>query len=769
MRKNSDRLSAVLTFILTISLLSAGQTIAQDWKVAGDSLKTRWANEVSPDNVHSEYPRPQMAREQWQNLNGLWDYAIKPKSENKPENFDDQILVPFCVESALSGVMKTVGPENKLWYRRTFTIAKDWEDKKILLHFGAVDWQTTVSINGKEIGSHKGGYDPFTFDITAALKKGENELIVEVFDPTDASTQPRGKQVRKPSGIWYTAVTGIWQTVWLEPVPKAYIRSIKIEPDIDNNAVYITVDIGGDEKLNVHANATIPTSDSDNANEHSGFWGKAGQRLRISIPSPKLWSPDSPYLYDLEVTLYSEGLTGNNFKAKLDSVKSYFGMRKIALAKDDQGINRLFLNNKSLFQYGPLDQGWWPDGLYTAPSDEALRYDIEITKELGFNMLRKHVKVEPARFYYHCDKLGVLVWQDMPSGDGYIGPNDPDFKRSPESAAQFDLELKNMIDAFYNSPSIVMWVPFNEGWGQSDTERVTNWVKGYDPSRLVNSTSGWADRGIGDVHDIHSYPGPAKPANEEKRAAVLGEFGGLGLPVEGHTWLDKGNWGYRSYENAADLTKAYLDLMQNLRPLIYRGLAAAVYTQTTDVEIEVNGLLTYDRDVIKMDIATIAAANNKLYLPPPVVKTVAKAADSAKIKWQYTTEKPADNWQIVDFDDSAWKTGTGGFGTKDTPGAIVGTEWNTSDIWIRRVFDIDDKKLGKLYLNVHHDEDAKVYINGVLAADLTGWTSSYTLIKVSKAAQNAIKLGKNTIAIHCRQTTGGQYIDAGLVEIIEQD
>ena len=770
MHTHSKRLSAVLALIIAILILvQANITYAEDWKVAGNSLKTRWAAEVSPDNVHSEYPRPQMQRKDWQNLNGLWDYAIKPKNESAPAKYDGEILVPFCVESALSGVMKPVGPKNKLWYRRTFTIPKDWKGQNILLHFGAVDWQTTVFVNGIKVGSHKGGYDPFSFDITAALKKGKNKLVVEVWDPTDAGTQPRGKQVARPSGIWYTAVTGIWQTVWLEPLPKAYIRSIKIEPDIDDSAVYVTADIVGGKGLVVHANATIPFSDSDNTNEFSGFWGKAGERLRISIPSAKLWSPDSPYLYDLEVTLHL-GKNGSPFGGeKIDFVKSYFGMRKIALAKDSQGINRLFLNNKPLFQYGPLDQGWWPDGLYTAPTDEALRYDVEITKKLGFNMLRKHVKIEPARFYYHCDKLGVLVWQDMPSGDKYIGGNDPDLKRTPESAGQFDLELKNMIDTFYNHPSIVMWVPFNEGWGQFDTERVTKWIKEYDPTRLVNNTSGWVDRKVGDVHDIHSYPGPATPANEENRAAVLGEFGGLGLPVEGHTWLDKGNWGYRSYENAGDLTKAYLDLIQNLRPLIYRGLAAAVYTQTTDVEIEVNGLMTYDRDVLKMDTATVTAANNKLYLPPPAIRTITEAADTAKIKWRYTTKKPADNFQSVNFDDTAWEQGIGGFGTKDTPGAIVGTAWNTSDIWIRRTFETSDTKLADIYLNIHHDEDAKVYINGQLAAELTGWTSSYTLTHISKAAQKAIKPGKSIIAIHCHQTSGGQYIDAGLVEIIEQN
>ena len=549
-------------------------SVHADWQPAEGPLMTRWAKQVSPDNVHREYPRPQMVRKDWLNLNGLWEYAIRPKSSPKQEQFDGNILVPFPVESALSGVMKPVGEKSRLWYRRTFKIPQSWQGRRIMLHFGAVDWDTTVWVNDKEIGNHRGGYDPFTFDITDALKDtGKQEIVLSTWDPTNAGYQARGKQVKKPGGIWYTAVTGIWQTVWLEPVRQTYIKSIKIVTDIDGKLVRV-----------IAACPDKATGYSIEAEAKDGWFtkakgkGKSGEEIILNIKKPKLWSPDSPFLYDLKVTLK------NNKGKKVDAVSSYFGMRKIELKKDKTGINRLFLNNKPLFQYGPLDQGWWPDGLYTAPTDAALRYDIEVLKKLGCNMLRKHVKLEPARLYYWCDKLGLMVWQDMPNGNN----------KDDQAKEQFELELKRVIEAFGNHPCIVMWVPFNEGWGQYDTPRIVDLIKQWDPTRLVNNASGWTDRGIGDVHDIHSYPGPAAPPTEEKRAGVLGEFGGLGLPVPGHTWQDEKNWGYRSYKSREALTDAYVILIDNLRSLISDGLCAGVYTQTTDVEIEVNGMMTYD-------------------------------------------------------------------------------------------------------------------------------------------------------------------------------
>jgi beta-galactosidase/beta-glucuronidase len=573
---------------------------------------TRWAAAVDANNVHPEYPRPQMRRDAWLNLNGRWEYAIRPRDEGRPATFDGEILVPFPAESALSGVMKQVGESHRLWYRRQFDAPERPAGHRALLHFGAVDWHATVWINDVEVGEHKGGYTPFTFDITDVLVDGEQEIVVSVWDPTDSGFQPRGKQVGEPRGIWYTAVTGIWQTVWLESVPAYSIAGLQITPDIDAGALRLRATARGSggptsvvpgpsvPEITVHALA------GDGETVVAAASGPVASVIALEIPEAKLWTPDAPFLYDLQVELRRDGEV-------VDAVDSYFGMRKISLGKDANGINRLFLNNEPLFQYGTLDQGWWPDGLYTAPTDEALRSDIEVLERLGFNMTRKHVKIEPARWYYHCDKLGLLVWQDMPNGDGHIGREDPDLERTEESAQNYMRELGEMIDLLRNHPSIVVWVPFNEGWGQFDTDGVLAWVKEYDPTRLVDGPSGWTDRGSGDIHDIHSYPGPAMPDLEPGRAVVLGEFGGLGWPVEGHLWRDRDNWGYRTYETREELWDNYRRLIEQLRPMIEAGLAAAIYTQTTDVEIEVNGLMTYDREVIKLDGEEMMRTNRSLY------------------------------------------------------------------------------------------------------------------------------------------------------------
>jgi beta-galactosidase/beta-glucuronidase len=544
-----------------------------------------------------------MKREEWQNMNGIWEYAIRPAGEKAPEQYDGSILVPFPVESALSGVKKSVGKENRLWYRRIFTVPKDWAKKRVLLNFEAVDWETTVWINGRQTGIHRGGYDPFAIDITDALKKrGNQEIVLSVWDPIDEGTQPRGKQVKNPRGIWYTSVTGIWGTVWLEPVEQMRVESLKIVPDIDTGKVHVIVNCQ-DKALGYQVEIAVSGEGSDEIEAK----GLVGQKISLVLQEPRLWAPDSPFLYDLKVLLK------DSQDREIDQIESYFGMRKISVEKDETGITRLFLNNEVQFMIGPLDQGWWPDGLYAAPTDEALRYDLEVTKQLGMNMLRKHVKIEPRRFYYWCDKLGLLVWQDMPNGDAFIGREGKDIERSPESAGQFESELSRMIDSLYNHPSIVMWVPFNEGWGQYDTARIVDLIKQLDLTRLINNASGWADRGAGDVHDVHAYPGPDAPANEPDRAAVLGEFGGLGLPIKGHTWQDEKNWGYKSFESAEDLTQAYRELIHKLQILKDAGLSAAIYTQTTDVEIEVNGLMTYDRAIIKMETKQIAKTNRELY------------------------------------------------------------------------------------------------------------------------------------------------------------
>ena len=570
------RLPLIITAFSSLWFVPAA--LAEDWQPAAGPLKTRWAKDVSPTNALPEYPRPQMVRKDWLNLNGLWDIKLGDGTESK-------ILVPFAIESALSGVMKHV---DRVTYRRSFEIPKGWSGQKVLLHFGAVDWESTVFVNGKKIGVHRGGYDAFSFDITDALKgEGAQEITVDVFDPTDLGGQPRGKQKLKPGSIMYTATTGIWQTVWLEPVAPAHIESLKIVPDVDESCL----------RLTVFGSGSVEAVASEDGKVIAQVTGQAGSELKLSIPSPKLWSPDSPHLYDLRVSLKSGDKT-------VDAVTSYFGMRKIALGKDDKGITRMMLNGKPVFQVGPLDQGFWPDGIYTAPTDEALRFDIAETKRLGFNTTRKHVKVEPARWYYWCDKLGLLVWQDMPCGNSYTD------KQQPIDKPQFKSELVNMVKNNWNHPSIIMWVVFNENQGQHDTEALVAEVKALDPSRLVNNASGNDDKNCGDVIDKHSYPGPESPKPEENRAAVLGEFGGLGLPVDGHTWTKK-TWGYEGTKNIEDLTSAYEKLLGKSWELnATAGLSAVIYTQLTDVETECNGLLTYDREINKVIPERAAAANS---------------------------------------------------------------------------------------------------------------------------------------------------------------
>jgi len=597
----------VILLFLIASACTSDKKPDPEWQITDGPLLTSFADSVTPANVLPEYPRPQMVRDLWLNLNGLWEYAIVSKDAPKPEKWVGKILVPYPVESALSGVGKTVGTDNRVWYSRSFTLPEGWDDKIIWLHFGAVDWEASVWVNGQEVGSHKGGYDAFSFNISEALTgEGEQEIVVAVWDPVDEGTQPRGKQVGDPHGIWYTSVTGIWQTVWLEPVNQSHISRFKIIPDIDEQQVIIWSEVTTErDDLELHAQLFLDGRMVAGGIAEGGF-------VELNVPNPSLWMPYYPILYDL--ILFLRDKDGEVF----DNITSYVGMRKISLGKDENGITRMMLNNQFLFQFGPLDQGWWPDGLYTAATDDALRYDVEVTKKLGFNMARKHVKVEPARWYYWCDKLGLLVWQDMPSGDKYIGRDDPDIIRSGESDQQFRFELQQLVEGLFNHPSIVMWVPFNEGWGQYSTSDIVDFVKELDPTRLVNPSSGWSDRRVGDIQDIHAYPGPAIPDLEEERAIVLGEFGGLGLPVEDHTWQDKDNWGYRSYETNDDLLAAYTDLISELMPMMRNGLSAAVYTQTSDVEVEVNGLMTYDRKVIKMDPEKVAKINSG-YLPPNIL------------------------------------------------------------------------------------------------------------------------------------------------------
>ena len=757
-RKNSSK-TTLIAVVLTVVAASSGLRAA-DWKPVPGRIMTEWAEKVDPANTLPEYPRPQLERGNWVNLNGLWDYAVTPKDASQPAQFEGKILVPFCLESALSGVKRKFTDKDRLWYSREFTPPTLAAGERLMLNFGAVDYEATVILNGKEIGKHKGGYDSFSLDITDALKPSANTLVVSVLDPTNGG--PNGKQkvsaFDKPDGIMYTATSGIWQTVWLEKVPANYITGLKITPDIDQGT--LTVVVNGKE-----GNAKVTVLDG--GKEVASQSGKAGEPIVLKIPEAKLWSPDSPFLYDLAVTLGS------------DSVKSYAGMRKISKGKDDKGLMRPMLNNKIIYMAGPLDQGFWPDGIYTAPTDEALKFDIEMTKKFGFNMTRKHIKVEPARWYYWTDKLGLLVWQDMPSGAAGTkekgkGANDDGVAKSKELSDQHELELTRMIEQHYNIPSIVLWVIFNEGWGQYDTPRLTEIAKGLDSTRLIDSASGWADTGVGDVADRHHYQSPAAVKPDENRIGVCGEFGGLGYVIPGHTWdpTQTESSVYITCVDQKDFEKQYLALWKEAFDSdVKNGTSAGVYTEITDVEKEVNGLMTYDRK-IKANVEMLSKAIGKREFPPtPTVTEIVPTSEKTPQEWSFTFDKPADDWFKPGADLSAWKKGPAPFGFKEgTFGAVkMNTEWHTGDIWIVRKFELPAEKLKRPVLRTAYAEGAEVYINGVKAADLKrGTMIQYCLMPLSSGAAALLKSGENTIAIHAQKTQGkkpdNQFIDVGILD-----
>ena len=583
--------------------------VNSQWKPVGDNIKTKWGENINPNNVLQEYPRPILVRNDWKNLNGLWDYTITSKGENKPENYDGEILVPFPIESSLSGVRKRISKEQELWYHKNFQIPKKWKSKEIIIHFGAVDWESELWINDINVGLHKGGYDPFSFNITPYLRKGKNQkLELRVWDPTDDGFQPRGKQIKNPKGIWYTPVSGIWQTVWLEPVNYKHITNIHTTTDIDDSSVLIKLFSSYDFKDDL---IEFVLKEDEKVLQKTII--KADLETKISFENPKLWSPESPFLYDLEIKLISKGKI-------IDHIETYFGMRKISIKKDVNGTRRMMLNNKEYFQFGTLDQGWWPDGLYTAPSDEALKFDIFKTKEFGFNMIRKHVKVEPARWYFHADKIGMLVWQDMPNGEKIERPkwqrnnffNGQEFVPSFESEMNFKNEWNEIIDFLYSNPSIVCWVPFNEAWGQFKTEEISQLTKNIDPSRLVNAASGGNYYNVGDITDIHNYPEPKMLFYNPNQSNVLGEYGGIGLAIENHLWQSDKNWGYVKYKSSEKATDEYVNFANQLLEMVLKGFSGAIYTQTTDVEGEVNGLITYDRKIIKLDMERVKEINKKV-------------------------------------------------------------------------------------------------------------------------------------------------------------
>ncbi len=561
-------------------------------KTMAGKMATIFAKNVDPARPLPDYPRPQMVRSEWQSLNGKWDYGITEPGLTAPR-LEGSITVPFPIQSMLSGVMKPFDPAKRLWYHRAVTVPNTWSGQRVLLHFDAVSWQAVVYINGQRAAMHRGDYDPFTVDVTDAAKTGSFDLAVEVTDPIDTGGQPRGKQVRSSFGIYYTASTGIWRSVWMEPVGQASIDHLVLRPDVDKSALNLTVaGTGTDPFDRVEAIAT------SQGKEVGRVEGPVGSELALPIANEHLWDFTDPFLYDLKVTLFH----GVN---KSDEVTSYFGMRKVGLGKDAAGILRPMLNGKFYFQIGVLDQGFWPDGLYTAPTDEALRYDILMTKKYGFNLSRKHVKVEPERWYYWCDKLGLLVWQDMPSAD--LGG---DNRLDDEQAAEFRKELGSMVDGLSNHPCLVQWEIFNEAWGQHDTFPLTAWLKQYDPTRLVDAASGFNLYGTGDVTDKHDYPGPSSPNPDGERIAVLGEFGGITTAYPGHLWVEPGSTvGYNPIGDPSLITTGYPELMRKVWALVAKpGLSAAVYTQLTDVEQEANGLMTYDR-LPKMDPFVIRGAN----------------------------------------------------------------------------------------------------------------------------------------------------------------
>ena len=624
--------SRIITSTIAALLAVAGTLSAQNWTPAGNRIKTKWAEEVSPTNAHPEYPRPQMLRPEWKSLNGLWDYAVTPKSEARPKTFDGKILVPFAIESSLSGVGKALTPDDALWYSTTFSVPSNWKGKRLILNFDAVDWKADVFVNDIKVGSHTGGYTRFSLDVTPYVKNGSNSLVVRVEDASDNDFQPRGKQVKEPRGIWYTSVSGIWQSVWIEPVAPAHITDYNVVSSVADKAINVTVDAAGVQEGDIvkvflldggigysteTANAAKPAADGMYSVLASGM-AVPGGTVTLNVRNPKLWSPESPYIYGLDIQILRAGKV-------IDRVAAYAPMREVSAYRKNSNTLLMGLNGEGLFQLGPLDQGWWPDGLYTAPTDEALKFDIQKTKDFGFNMIRKHVKVEPDRWYYYCDQLGMIVWQDMPSfavskkwGMYYYGEGE-DWPASPEAKANYYKEWGEILNQFKKFQCIAVWVPFNEAWSQFDTKDVVAFTKRTDPTRLVNQSSGGSwEEGVGDILDNHHYPYPAFRMWDKAMINVLGEYGGIGFPVQGHLWQADKNWGYVQYKSGDEVLAEYADFAEQLKQLIKQGCSAAVYTQTTDVEIEVNGLMTYDRKVIKMDEKKLRAVNEGIIKSMPV-------------------------------------------------------------------------------------------------------------------------------------------------------
>jgi hypothetical protein len=774
--------------LLLIALCLVHAWGGEAWTRGKAPIETRWAGEVSPQNAVTEYPRPLLARSTWTNLNGLWDYAITARTVTAvPPSWSGRILVPFCIESSLSGVMQALKPEQKLWYHRTIDIPAAWTGQQIMLHCDAIDWESEVYLDGKLVDRHRGGYDRFSINLTRQVQPGAtHHLVVAVSDPTDSSWNLRGKQTLHPGGASYTACSGIWQTVWLEPVPLAAVEALRIVGD-HTGALSVTIDgrtppdptpvtlrvlDGGTEvaKADGVLGAELVGGVKENLTWYKATRTWVTTTLNLTIPAVKAWSPDSPALYDLVIELKDKN------GSVIDRVTSHVGMRTVATATDAQGIMRFHLNGKPLMLPGALDQGFWPDGIYTAPTDAALKYDIEAAKELGLVAIRKHLKIEPERYYYWADRLGLLVLQDLPSG----GEGDP-FTDEPldhEAVAVCEMEKRRLIQQRWNHPSIIAWIMFNEGWGQYDTLRHAAWAKQLDPSRLIDEASGFPRHGGGDLHDVHG----GNPPKEQRRIGIDSETLGVGLKVSGHMWPGK-PWGTGSFDPATggmkegweptEMDDAAKRWYTRLCADFYRGMWAAkddtgtsgdFKVQLYDVETEVNGMLTYDRAVWKVDPAVVKRACSGVVMAADT-RDIVPCSLTRQVAWRFTTSKPSDAWTTPAFDAASWSEGLNGFGTPAGKGR-VGSEWKTQDIWLRHEFSLTTVPK-HLILRLLHDEDVEVYLNGVLAFRASGFVARHVDGDIEGPALAALKPGRNVIAVHCHQTVGDQHIDVGLLEVID--
>ena len=763
-----NRICIIFTLVL---LLQYSFIQAQNWAPVPGQIMTSWANDVTPENVWKEYPRPQMVRTDWLNLNGLWDFEITDRDTNKIAiNYARKILVPFCVESALSGIKETITGKQQMMYRRYFTVPSNWNQKYLILHFEAVDYETKVWVDGKYVGMHKGGYDHFQFDITGFLSKEQkHEIKIVVWDPTNEGSQPIGKQALPAikNVTKYTAISGIWQTVWLEPINDVAIESIKIIPNIDNATISLQTKVVGATQ-----GTRIKIQAFDQGKEIASSIAADDELVSLQLNQPKLWSPTNPFLYDLKLSLVKDGKV-------VDEVSSYFGMRKISMGRDQEGYMRILLNNEIIYQLGPLDQGYWPDGILTPASDQALRYDIAYLKKIGANMDRMHMKVQPERWYYHCDQLGILVWQDMVSPTKFIET------KSNLNPSDFELEHNITVDQLYNHPSIIQWVLFNESWGQYDTERLTAALKAKDPTRLVINASGWHDKKVGDIRDFHDYtihPAIALVTKNDERAMVLGEAGGFDLLIPGHLWTPdlktetklKTNWtiDFKKgvVKSADELIEKYTILLDDLFQLKKYGLNAVVYTQISDVEDEISGWMTYDRKVSKLPDTTFAALHQQFFKPTITGKYILPLSMNTAQQWNYRFTAPSNDWikntTIADF-----KLGEAPFGIESNNAHKVNTTWNTNSLFLNKEFTLTALP-SKLSLVACNTGITDVYINGAYVMQFNNFLKNDPEVKISETllsdkAMKLLKVGVNQLSLKFNFPSVGKpvyYYDFGIKE-----